>query len=148
MPSLGPESATAVGEVIVQMVHLSLLEMAGRASDAASACSLRDRIKALVARRLGDPTLRVAAIAQALACSRRALYNAFAEEPDGVAGYVLRQRLLACQRDLADPREAHRTIAQISQARGFASTAHFSRCFRRLAGLSPGEYRRRAAGGG
>ncbi len=145
LPTLGPRSATAVGEVITQLVHLSLMELAGRASGVAQRESLRDRIKALVSRRLGDPTLCVTAIAQALDCSRRNLYHAFAEEPDGVAGYILMERLRASQRDLADPRLGARSIAEISVARGFASTAHFSRAFRQHVGMSPSEYRHQSS---
>jgi AraC-like DNA-binding protein len=144
LPALSPQSAAAIGEVITQLVHLSLLEMAGRSSAVTQRESLRDRIKSLVSRRLGDPTLCVLAVAQALNCSRRNLYLAFAEEPDGVAGYILTERLRASQRDLADPRLGARTIAEISMARGFGSTAHFSRAFRRHVGMAPSDYRREA----
>ena len=51
---------------------------------------------------LGDASLSVDAIALALNCSRRQLYNAFAEEPDGVAGYILRRRVEACRRAFDD----------------------------------------------
>lgn len=145
LQALSPQAAGAIGEVITQLVHLSLLEAAGRSSGHTKRESLRDRIKSLVSRRLGDPTLCVPAIAQTLNCSRRNLYNAFAEEPDGVAGYVLTERLRACRRDLSDPRQSHRTIAEISLARGFSSTAHFSRAFRQHVGLAPSDYRRQAA---
>jgi AraC-like DNA-binding protein len=141
LPAMSPQAASAVGDVITQLVHLSLMELAGRPSGAAQRESLRDRIKSLVSRRLGDPTLCVAAIAEALDCSRRNLYNAFSAEPDGVAGYILMERLRASQRDLADPRLDARSIAEISVARGFGSTAHFSRAFRHHVGMSPSEYR-------
>lgn len=46
-----------------------------------------------MAQHLADPGLTVDRLARALNCSRRQIYNAFAEEPDGVAGYILARRL-------------------------------------------------------
>ncbi|MGD9835588.1 MAG: helix-turn-helix domain-containing protein, partial [Piscinibacter sp.] len=81
----------------------------------------------------------------ALNCSRRQLYNAFAEEPDGVAGYILRRRLEGCRRCFDDRAQAHRSITDIAFAFGFSNMAHFSRVFRAHLGLPPSDYRRGAA---
>jgi AraC-like DNA-binding protein len=145
LPALGPEAARGVGELITQCVHLSLLDLAGRGTALTQREALRERIKRHVAQRLGDPRLAVDSIAQALGCSRRQLYNAFADEPDGVAGYVLAQRIDVCCADLADPRQAARSITDIALERGFTSLAHFSRVFRAATGLTPSDYRRRSA---
>jgi AraC-like DNA-binding protein len=145
LPALGPDAARGVGELITQCVHLALLDLAGRGTALTQREALRERIKRHVAARLGDPRLSVDSIAQALACSRRQLYNAFADEPDGVAGYVLAQRIEACCADLVDPRLAARSITEIALDRGFASLAHFSRVFRAATGLAPSDYRRRVA---
>ena len=95
LPSIGDDAARSLGEVITQCVHLSLLDLAGRGTAVTQREALRERIKQHVMRHLGDPALSVDQIAQALGCSRRHLYNAFADEPDGVAGFVLVRRLEA-----------------------------------------------------
>ncbi|MCU0929386.1 MAG: helix-turn-helix domain-containing protein [Burkholderiaceae bacterium] len=146
LPAMGPEASRGVGELITQCVHLSLLDLAGRTTAVTQREALRERIKRVVAQRLGDPRLSVDEIARALNVSRRQLYNAFADEPDGVAGYVLAQRLDACRADLADPRLEQRSITEIALARGFTSNAHFSRVFRAHTGCSPSEFRRDRAG--
>jgi AraC-like DNA-binding protein len=141
LPGVREDAARAVGDAITQFVHLSLLDLAGRGTAVTQREALRERIKQVIARRLGDPALTVDSIARALNCSRRHLYNAFAEEPDGVAGYLLAQRLDACRRDLLDAARSGDSITHIALDRGFSSTAHFSRTFRARFGLTPSECR-------
>lgn len=142
LPNLTPDTARGVGESITQLVHLALLDLAGRGTAVSQREALRDRIKQIVARRLGDPRLGVDDIAGALQCSRRQLYNAFADEEEGVAGYLLRERLEAVRRDLADPTQVNRSITDIAMDRGFNSLAHFSRVFAQRYGVPPSVYRR------
>ncbi|WP_337878149.1 helix-turn-helix domain-containing protein, partial [Caldimonas sp.] len=139
LPGMHDEAARAAGEAITQFVHLSLLELAGRATAMSQREALRERIKQLVAARLGDPGLNVEAIAAALNCSRRHLYNAFSDEAEGVAGYILRERLEACRRELLRP--TRRSVTEIALAHGFANLAHFSRVFKSRYGMPPSEYR-------
>jgi AraC-like DNA-binding protein len=145
LPSMPDEAARGVGEAITQLVHLSLVELAGQASALTQREALRERIKQHVAQHLADPALTVDAIARALEVSRRQLYNAFAEEPDGVAGYILARRLEACRRTLADRASEHRSINDIAVAFGFSNMAHFSRVFRAHLGVAPSDYRRAQA---
>jgi AraC-like DNA-binding protein len=145
LPSMPEAAARGVGEAITQLVHLSLLDLAGQASAVTQREALRERIKQHVAQHLGDPALTVDAIARALNCSRRQLYNAFAEEPDGVAGYILARRLEACRRAFADRASVHRSITDIALGFGFSNMAHFSRAFRAHLGVAPSDYRRMAA---
>lgn len=145
LPGMSNAAACSAGDAIAQFVQQSLLELAGRPSTATQRELLRDRIKRHVAHRLGDPALSVADIARALNCSRRHLYNAFDGEPDGVAGFILRQRLEACRRDLANAASAARPITDIALAHGFANLAHFSRVFKARYGLPPSDYRAAAA---
>jgi AraC-like DNA-binding protein len=141
LPSISPSAARGVGESIMQLVQLSLLELAGRDSAPTQREALRERIKQLVARRLGDPRLSVDAIALELNCSRRQLYNAFCDEPDGVAGYVLAQRLEACRRDIEDRCLVATSITELAMRRGFNHPAHFSRAFKARFGVTPSEWR-------
>ena len=141
---MSDDAARSLGEVITQCVHLSLLDLAGRGTAATQRETLRERIKQHVAAHLADPALTVDAIARALNVSRRQLYNAFAEEADGVAGYVLARRLEACRQAFVDRASVHRSITEIALAAGFQNMAHFSRVFRAHMGLPPSDYRRGA----
>jgi AraC-like DNA-binding protein len=147
LPSMPEPAARGVGEAITQLVHLSLLDLAGQATAQTQREALRERIKCHVAQHLADPALTVDAIARALNVSRRQLYNAFAEEPDGVAGYILVRRLEACRRHFDDRAQAHRSITEIALAHGFQNMAHFSRVFRTHLGMAPSDYRRGLAAG-
>ena len=142
LPRMSDDSARGLGEVITQCVHLSLLDLAGRGTAATQREALRERIKRHVMRHLGDPALSVEEIARALNCSRRHLYNAFADEPDGVAGYLLACRVEACRAAFDDARLADRSITEVALAHGFSNMAHFSRVFRARTGMSPSEFRR------
>lgn len=142
LPTMSDTAARGVGDAITQFVHLSLLDLAGVHTAATQRERLRERIKQQVDERLADPGLKVDTLALTLNCSRRQLYNAFAEEPDGVAGYILRQRLAACRQAFDDPGNEHRSITDIALDCGFTNLAHFSRVFRGHLGMSPSDYRR------
>ncbi|MCW5667974.1 MAG: helix-turn-helix domain-containing protein [Piscinibacter sp.] len=146
LPSMNEGAARGTGEAILQLVQLSLLDLAGQATAQTQREALRERIKQHVAQHLADPALTVDQIARALNCSRRQLYNAFAEEPDGVAGYILARRLEACRRVLADRAQQHRSLTDVALGLGFQNMAHFSRVFRTHLGLTPSDFRRQAAG--
>ncbi|RZU00924.1 helix-turn-helix domain-containing protein [Rivibacter subsaxonicus] len=141
LPGMSEVAARGVGDAITQFVHLSMLELAGIGTAATQREALRERIKQHVSAHLGDPALAVDAIALALNCSRRQLYNAFAEEPDGVAGYILRCRLEACRKSFDDRANDRRSITDIAFSFGFSSMAHFSRVFRAHLGVAPSDYR-------
>jgi AraC-like DNA-binding protein len=142
-----PDSAArGVGDAITQLVHLSLLDLAGQQTQVSQREALREQIKRYVAQHLADPGLSVDGLARALNCSRRQLYNAFSEEPDGVASYIQAQRLQACRRTFDDRGSDHRSITDIAVGFGFQNMAHFSRVFRAQLGMAPSDYRRAATG--
>ena len=144
LPGMSETAARGVGEAITQLVHLAMLDLAGLGTTMTQREALRERIKQHVGEHLGDPALNVDSIAHALNCSRRQLYNAFSEEPDGVAGYVLRRRLEGCRRTLHDCGSHQRSITDIALSFGFSNMAHFSRVFRAHLGAPPSDYRRAA----
>lgn len=148
LPGMSEAAAQGVGDAIVQLIHLSMLDLAGIGTAVTQREALRERIKQHVAQHLGDPALSVDAVARALNCSRRQLYNAFAEEADGVAGYILARRLEACRQAFDDRATGHRSITDIALAFGFSNMAHFSRVFRAHLGVAPSDYRRLAAAPG
>lgn len=144
LPGMSEAASRGVGDAITQLVHLAMLDLAGIGTAVTQREALRERIKQHVGERLGDPGLTVDSIALALNCSRRQLYNAFAEEVDGVAGYILHRRLEGCRRCLDDRAQVHRSITAIAFDFGFSNMAHFSRVFRAHLGLAPSDYRRGA----
>ena len=146
LPGMSETAARGVGDAITQFVHLSMLDLAGIGTAVTQREALRERIKQHVSEHLADAALSVDGIALALNCSRRQLYNAFSEEPDGVAGYILRRRLAACRQVFDDRAQAHRSITDIALSHGFQNMAHFSRVFRAHLGLPPSDYRRSAPG--
>jgi hypothetical protein len=83
LPGMSDTAARGVGDAITQFVHLAMLDLAGIGNAVTQREALRERIKQHVAEHLGDARLSVDSLAQALNCSRRQLYNAFSEEPDG-----------------------------------------------------------------
>ncbi len=142
LPGMSEAAARGVGDAITQFVHLSMLDLAGIGTAMTQREALRERIKQHVTEHLADPGLSVDGIAHALNCSRRHLYNAFSEEPDGVAGYILQRRLERCRRSLANRADDHRSITDIAFSSGFSNMAHFSRVFRVHLGMPPSDYRR------
>ncbi|MBC7602852.1 MAG: helix-turn-helix domain-containing protein [Ramlibacter sp.] len=144
LPNMSEESARGAGELIKQLVQLSLLELAGNETSVTQREALRDRIRAYVQRNLRDPALCVDSIARALNCSRRHLYNAFAGEGESIAAHIQAQRLQACIRDLQRSAGPERPITDIAMSWGFGNPSHFSRLFRDRTGKSPSEFRRKS----
>ncbi len=148
LPHMSEAAARGAGELIVQLVRLSLMELAGQETALTQREALKDRIRAHVATHLRDPALSIDSIAAALHCSKRHLHNAFADEDDTLHAYILRQRLAACMRALQDPANAKQGITDIALASGFGNLSYFSRVFKQQTGGSPSEFRRRVGLGG
>jgi AraC-like DNA-binding protein len=128
-----------------------MLDLAGIGTAMTQREALRERIKQHVAEHLGDARLSVDSVAWALNCSRRHLYNAFSEEPDGVAGYILLRRLEACCQCFGDRAHSHRSITEIALGFGLlpawptsaASSASTSASRRATIGAPPAASRPR-----
>lgn len=141
LPHMSQAAAEGAGALIKQLVKLSLMELAGQETGLSQREALRDRIRQYVQQNLRDPELSVDAIAKALNCSRRHLYNAFAGEGETIAAYIQRLRLQACVRDLQQQGPHARPITDIAMSWGFGNPSHFSRVFRGHTGMSPSEFR-------
>ena len=142
LPNMSDQAARGAGEMIKQLVQLSLLELSGQETMVTQREALRDRIRSHVQRHLRDAALSVDSVATALNCSRRHLYNAFAGEGESIAAYIQRLRLEACIRDLQQSAAGERPITDIAMSWGFGNPSHFSRVFRDHTGMSPSEFRR------
>ncbi|PQA79305.1 helix-turn-helix domain-containing protein [Rhodoferax sp. TS-BS-61-7] len=141
LPNMSPDAARGAGELVTQLVRLSLIELAGQHTPLTQREALKDRIRHHVALHLRDPDLSVDQIATALNCSKRHLYNAFADEPHTLASYIQHLRLDACLRELQQVGPGARAITDIALHWGFNNPSHFSRVFRERTGQSPSEFR-------
>jgi AraC-like DNA-binding protein len=141
LPYMSESAAQGAGEMIIDLVKLSLLELAGQETAQTQLEALRDRIRHHVLKHLRDPDLTVDGIARALHCSRRHLYNAFEGQGESVAGYIQRMRLEACIKDLQMSTTKARAITDIAVSWGFGNPSHFSRVFKEHTGASPSDFR-------
>jgi AraC-like DNA-binding protein len=141
LPHMSADAARGAGELIAQLVRLSLIELSGQETQLTQREALKDRIRGYVALHLRDPGLSVEQIAVALNCSKRHLYNAFSEEDQTLASYIQTLRLEACIRELQHPMVQRRPITDIALSWGFNNLSHFSRVFREHTGRSPSEFR-------
>lgn len=141
LPHMSADAARGAGELIAQLVRLSLIELSGQETQLTQKAALKDRIRGYVALHLRDPELTVDQIALALNCSKRHLYNAFSSEEQTLASYIQTLRLEACIRELQHPMAQRRPITDIALSWGFNNLSHFSRVFREHTGRSPSEFR-------
>ena len=142
--TMSPPLAQRAGELLVDMVHLSLQELAGQATTRTQQQVLHDRICAYVAAHLRNPDLSVQAIATALNCSKRHIHNGFTGQAMSLGAFIQHSRLQLVMRELRQPELAQHTITDIAMACGFSSSAHFSRAFKAYTGMSPSEYRQQS----
>jgi AraC-like DNA-binding protein len=90
---------------------------------------------------LWDPDLSPTDVARAVFVSPRHLHALFREQGTSVARYLMKRRLDHAHRDLADPRLARLSVADIAARLGFRRPSHFAHAFRTRFGLSPSEHR-------
>ena len=148
LPHMSADAARGVGELIAQLVRLSLIELSGQQTALTQREILRDRIRGYIALNLRDPALSVEHIARALNCSKRHLHNAFASDEDTLASHIQRLRLEACMRELQHTGAQTHPVTAIALAWGFGNLSHFSRVFRDHTGFSPSEFRQLSVMGG
>jgi acetamidase/formamidase/AraC-like DNA-binding protein len=103
------------------------------------------RIYEAIERKLGDPDITPARVAQMEGISERYLQKLFESTGDNFTRYLRERRLQQCWADLAKPAEAHRSVSDIAFGGGFSDAAHFSRSFRDRFGLSPTAFRQQEA---
>jgi AraC-like DNA-binding protein len=101
------------------------------------------RIKRIIRARCTTPGYSVAACAAEAGLSERYIHRLFSGDEDSFGTYLINQRLNAATRMLRHPGSAHLPLATIALEAGFADPSHFTRAFRALHGMTPGDWRRR-----
>lgn len=143
--TLTGSAAAALGESSIEMVR-GLLASAFDVGYARGQLTemLLPRIRAYVAQHLGDPGLSAESIAAAHGISPRNLFRLCAAADISLEQWIIAERLGGAREDLARPELRSVPIATIARRRGFVNSAHFSRRFRELYGMTPRAWRRLA----
>lgn len=132
--------AQGLADLLLTCAH-QLAAPTSDASHTATQAAILHRICQTIERRLDDPELAPARVAQAEGISERYLQKLFEGIGDNFTHYVRERRLQRAWADLSNPVEAHQTISEIAYRYGFGDSAHFSRAFRHRFGLPPREFR-------
>lgn len=103
---------------------------------------LYQQIQGFIQRRLADPELTPATIAEAHHISVRTLHRLFGSHGHTVTAWIRTRRLDRCRRDLTDPLLADQPVSVIAARWGYRDPAHFTRLFRDHYEVTPGDYRR------
>ncbi|MDB5611597.1 MAG: transcriptional regulator [Bradyrhizobium sp.] len=144
LETLSPEAWNTIRLSLAEML-LTLsrqkLSSAIEAIGIGTQAALLHRIYEAIERKLGDPDITPARIAQMEGISERYLQKLFETTGDSFTHYLRERRLQRCWADLANPAEAHRSVSDIAFGCGFSDAAHFSRSFRDRFGLSPTAFR-------
>jgi acetamidase/formamidase/AraC-like DNA-binding protein len=136
--------AQSLADLLLTFAH-QISAPTSDASSTATQAAILHRICQTIERRLDDPELAPARVAQAEGISERYLQKLFEGVGDNFTHYVRERRLQRAWADLSNPAEAHQSISEIAYRYGFGDSAHFSRAFRHRFGLSPREFRQQEA---
>jgi acetamidase/formamidase/AraC-like DNA-binding protein len=121
----------------VRQLMAPTTEARGTATQAA----ILHRLCQTIERKLDDPDLTPARVAEAEGISERYLQKLFEGSGSSFTHYLRERRLQRTSAELSNPAEAHHSISEIAYRNGFNDSAHFSRAFRHRFGLSPREFR-------
>lgn len=133
-------AAPEAGRLAARHVHDLVALALGAAREAAATAVRAARLRAIQAdllARLTEPGLSPTAVAARHGITARYLHKLFAPTGTTFAAFLLAARLDHARRLLGDPLHAHRSIAAIAYAAGFADLSHFNRSFRRRFATTP-----------
>jgi AraC-like DNA-binding protein len=149
---VGEREVRRLGEVALDLAAATLasyIDAEDRLPPETRRRALLARIEAFVEHNLADPELTPAAVAAHHHISLGYLHRLFQHRELTVAAWIRHLRLEHARADLADPRLRHHPVHAVGARWGFHHAADFSRAFRTVHGVPPGDYRRQAlqAGG-
>jgi len=130
---------------LIELVAVSLLRRsrAGAAESESLADATTLALKRAIHRRLREPGLAVADVAEAVGISERYVHKLLARSGSSFTDYVIEHRLDGIARDLGDPAMADRAIGAIAFDWGFSDLSHFTRRFKQRFGCRPRDWRAR-----
>jgi AraC family transcriptional activator of tynA and feaB len=149
-----PEQADALDDTASlkaaeQLLDLLALAFSAESGGGASLSSPRAttllRLKTTIEHLLVEPDLRPERVAAEAGISVRYANALLAEEHTSIERYIAERRLERCRAALEDAAQSHRSIGEIAFKWGFSDLSHFGRRFKARYGLTPTDYRRRAA---
>jgi AraC-like DNA-binding protein/mannose-6-phosphate isomerase-like protein (cupin superfamily) len=144
--SLDGESAEQVAVAVLDVLGAAYAHVPRTHAERSSrGTAHRIRIINYIHAHLYDPELSPAQIAQACRITTRYLHYLFSDGEETVARYILVRRLEASSQALLADSLRGRTVTAIAFDHGFNSATHFGRVFRAHFGMTPREYRARAA---
>jgi acetamidase/formamidase/AraC-like DNA-binding protein len=148
LETLSPEAWNTIRLSLAEMLLTLSRQKSSSAAEAVgigTQPALLQRIYDAIERKLGDPDITPARIAQIEGISERYLQKLFEGSGDNFTHYLRERRLQRCSADLGNAGEAHRSVSDIAFGCGFSDAAHFSRSFRDRFGLSPRAFRQQQA---
>ncbi len=148
LENLSTDAWTTISQSLADML-LNLVHQPTASQTAAGTTStqtgLLHRICQLIERKLDDPDLTPAKVAQAEGISERYLQKLFESTGDNFSHYLRERRLQRTCADLSNPAEAHCSVSEIAFRHGFNDAAYFSRVFRERFGVPPRAFRQQEA---
>ena len=144
--SLDAESAEQIAVAVLDLLGAAYARVPrAHAEHSSRGTAHRIRIINYIHAHLYDPGLTPAQIAQACRITTRYLHYLFSDGEETVARYILGRRLEGASQALLADSQRGRTVTAIAFDHGFNSATHFGRVFRAQFGMTPREYRARAA---
>ncbi|MER5967584.1 helix-turn-helix domain-containing protein [Streptomyces sp. NPDC002057] len=118
----------------------------GETGHHAAHLDMAHRIRVFVNQNLGDRSLRPETIAAHHHVSVRHVHKVFVHEGTTLSRWIQRRRLEECRRELGRTGVPSVSVSAVARRWGFTSSAHFSRCFRAVYGISPSDWHRLRCG--
>ncbi|MDE2261807.1 MAG: helix-turn-helix domain-containing protein [Gammaproteobacteria bacterium] len=144
--SLAGESAEQIAAAVLDLLGAAYAQVPRTHAERSSrGTAHRIRIINYIHAHLYDPDLSPAQIARACRITTRYLHYLFSDGEETVARYILARRLEGSSQALLADSQRGRTVTAIAFDHGFNSATHFGRVFRAHFGMTPREYRARAA---
>ncbi|MFC0680633.1 helix-turn-helix domain-containing protein [Lysobacter korlensis] len=148
LPEMSPTVMATLSRVTIELLRALLSTAAGDEFSSREPLhrTLGVRIMLHIQGNVTDPTLSADSIAATFGISRRYLYLLLSRLDVSLAEWVRDERLQRAADALANPADAHVSIAAIAHQSGFLDHSSFSRAFKTKYGSTPTEWRDRSAG--
>jgi acetamidase/formamidase/AraC-like DNA-binding protein len=144
LEALSDTEWAAVAQGLADLLPTFMRQLVAPTTEAggtATQAAILHRLCQTIERKLDDPDLTPARVAEAEGISERYMQKLFEGSGSSFTHYLRERRLQRTSAELSNPAEAHHSISEIAFRNGFNDSAHFSRAFRHRFGLSPREFR-------